>query len=211
MHPAYLREKARALRIERGLTIDEIAERLALSRTTIYYWVRDLPAVERRENPLPGNAAMQRKYRELREAAYAKGVEEFDALAAESTFRDFVCMYVGEGYKKARHRVAVGNSDAAVIRLANYWIRRFASNPVSYRLQYHADQDLRELRVFWRRDVGDASADIELQRKSNSGQLGGRNWRSQHGVLTVCVNDTCFRARIQAWIDCVQAAWLQFG
>ena len=31
------------MRIERRLTIDELAERLALPRTTIYYWVRDLP------------------------------------------------------------------------------------------------------------------------------------------------------------------------
>ena len=42
-HPAYLREKMRRLRTERKLTIDELAERLALSRSTIYYWVRDLP------------------------------------------------------------------------------------------------------------------------------------------------------------------------
>jgi excisionase family DNA binding protein len=42
-HAAYLREKARTIRIERRLTIDELAERLALPRTTIYYWVRDLP------------------------------------------------------------------------------------------------------------------------------------------------------------------------
>ena len=31
------------MRVERQLTIDELAERLALSRSTIYYWVRDLP------------------------------------------------------------------------------------------------------------------------------------------------------------------------
>ena len=42
-HPAYLREKARVLRAQRKLTIDELAERLALSRSTVYYWVRDMP------------------------------------------------------------------------------------------------------------------------------------------------------------------------
>src|SRR5271167_3909663 len=42
-HATYLREKARSMRIERQFTIDELAERLALSRSTIYYWVRDLP------------------------------------------------------------------------------------------------------------------------------------------------------------------------
>jgi excisionase family DNA binding protein len=40
-HAPYLREKARQVRVERKLTIDELAERLALSRSTVYYWVRD--------------------------------------------------------------------------------------------------------------------------------------------------------------------------
>jgi excisionase family DNA binding protein len=68
-HASYLREKARSMRVERQLTIDELAERLALSRSTIYYWVRDLPIpgsgsggewpeAARRK----GNVAMQRKY-----------------------------------------------------------------------------------------------------------------------------------------------------
>jgi transposase len=50
-HPPYLRAKARELRTERRLTIDEIAERLALSRTTIYHWVRDLAPIERSGRP----------------------------------------------------------------------------------------------------------------------------------------------------------------
>jgi transposase-like protein len=39
-YPAYVREKARRMRVERDFTIDEIAERLAISRQTIYHWVR---------------------------------------------------------------------------------------------------------------------------------------------------------------------------
>ena len=61
-YPAYVREKARKLRVEKRLSIDEIAERLALPKTTIYYWVRDLPlGRERRANPGhgKGNRSMQ--------------------------------------------------------------------------------------------------------------------------------------------------------
>lgn len=36
-YPPYLKEKARTLRRERNMTIDDLAERLALSRSTIYY------------------------------------------------------------------------------------------------------------------------------------------------------------------------------
>jgi len=91
----YLREKARTLRVDARLSILEIGERLALPKTTIYYWVRDLPLDHpRRENPHPGTNAMQRKYKLLREAAYEEGRRSFSVLAAsDPTFRDFVCMY----------------------------------------------------------------------------------------------------------------------
>jgi len=99
-HPAYLREKARSMRTARQFTIDELAERLALSRSTVYYWVRDLPisrAGRANAGQRRGNRAMQRKYRLLREAAYKDGLQSFDRLAAEPGFRDFVCLYKRRG------------------------------------------------------------------------------------------------------------------
>ena len=95
-----MREKARALRAQRKLTIDELAERLALSRSTIYYWVRDLP-IERKgranADQRRGSRAMRRKYRLMREEAYREGLESFDALVRDPSFRDFVCLYIAEG------------------------------------------------------------------------------------------------------------------
>jgi hypothetical protein len=92
-YPAYIRDKARAMRTERNLSIDEIAERLALPRTTVFYWLRDLPidrsARPRTQAQINGNLAMQEKYRRLREAAYAEGRASFDALALDPSFRDF--------------------------------------------------------------------------------------------------------------------------
>lgn len=69
------------MRVKHRLSIDALSERLGLLRSTIYYWVRDLP--------IPGSGsgggwptsaqrlgtrAMQRKYQRLREAAYAQGL-----------------------------------------------------------------------------------------------------------------------------------------
>ncbi len=144
------------MRVERRMTLDDIAERLALPKTTVWYWICDLPAPPRRANAGQrlGNEAMQRKYRLLREEAYARGRAEFVELCAEPTFRDFVCLYIAEGYKRSRTSV------------------------------------------------------IAVQRKSNSGQLQWRTWRSVNGVLMVRTADTLFRARLQAWIDCISAEWL---
>ena len=214
-HAKYLREKARSMRIERQFTIDELAERLALSRSTIYYWVRDLPIpgsgsgggwpeAARRK----GNRAMQRKYRVLREEAYKQGLEEYEALAADPTFRDFVCLYIAEGYKRRRHDVSICNSDPAVMRVATGWIRRLTEKRLDFSIQYHADQDLAELREFWSGTLGIDPEAIRLQRKSNSGELNRRTWRSRYGVIAVCVHDTLLRARLQAWMDLLRSEWL---
>jgi excisionase family DNA binding protein len=213
-HATYLREKARSLRIERQLTIDELAERLALSRSTIYYWVRDLPipgsgpgGVWPEAARRKGNLAMQRKYRLLREAAYEEGMREYEALAVDPTFRDFVCLYIAEGYKRDRNIVSICNSDPAVVRLATRWMRRLADKPPVFWIQYHADQDLDELREFWAGELVVEPASIRTQRKSNSNQLAGRIWRSRHGVLTARICDTGFRSSVQAWMDQLRSEW----
>jgi hypothetical protein len=212
-YPAYIREKARELRRTRQLTIDQLADRLALPRTTIYDWVRDMP-IPRPSVPFSekarrkGNRAMQAKYRRLREQAYELGYWEFPRLASHPTFRDFVCLYIAEGYKRSRNTVSLANSDSGVIKLANRWIHEFSRNAVTYWVQYHADQDLEELSEYWGRELGVPPEGISFQRKSNSSQLRSRTWRSKHGVLTVRAQDTLFRARMQGWMDRLQRSWL---
>ena len=209
-HPPYLREKAIQLRVERKLSIDEIAERLALPKTTIYCWVSHIPLQRDRRSggQVLGTLAMQANFRRKREDAYADGAVDYDALRVEPTFRDFVAMYIAEGYKRSRNTVSLSNSDPIVIRLATHWIRRFAIRPPSFRVQHHADQDPDELRAFWGAALNIDPGSVELFRKSNSGELRGRTWRCVHGVMQVAAYDTLFRARLQAWMDSLQRDWL---
>lgn len=207
-YPAYLRERARELRETKHLSLDEIAERLALPKTTVWYWIKDLPLGRaRRENGHPGNVAMQAKCRRLREEAYEQGRAEYDALMKLPTFRDFVVLYIAEGYKRNRNRVSIANSDERVIAMAAGWLARLSHNAPWYCVQYHADQNLEELRAFWGACLAIDGDLVRLQRKSNSGQLNGRSWRSKHGVLTAGVHDTYLRARLQAWIDRIREDW----
>jgi transcriptional regulator with XRE-family HTH domain len=210
-HPTCIREKARQLRRVKHLTIDELADRLAVSRTTAYYWVRDLPIPITAAQSLAQRRASKttkRKARLLREAAYDEGLKWFAFFSLDPLFRDFVCMYIGEGYKRDRNRVAICNSDPAVLRLSKPWFELFSGNPITYSVQYHSDQDLPGIRSFWARELGIPPTSIILQRKSNSGRLSGRAWRSENGVLAMSASDTYFRAELQAWVDCVRDDWL---
>jgi hypothetical protein len=92
--------------------------------------------------------------------------------------------------------------------LCDRWIGRLSSATPAYRVQYHADQDLDELKRFWGELLHIDPERVAMQRKSNSGQLAGRTWRSLHGVLTVHVGDTLLRARLQAWMDRLRDSWL---
>ena len=205
----HLREKALQLRAEQHLTLDEITEWLRLPRGTIYHWIKDVPIPPRQQHwgQRQGTEAMQAKYAALRDAAYQQGKTEAPALLAETSFRDFVVLYMAEGSKRKRNVVEFVNSDSLMIALANRWISTFARNPLRYRLQYHADHDIAELRQYWGGILNVVPDIISVLRKSNSGQLAKRQFRSEYGVLSISVGDTYLRARLQAWMDVVKAQW----
>jgi hypothetical protein len=227
-HSRYLRQMARSLRVEQQLTVDELAARLALPRSTIYYWVRDLPLREDRHRE-PGTARPKEARPPSRErdseSAYEEGLESFDELAAQPTFRDFVCLYLLAGEQRDRTRVALTNSDPAVMRLASRWLRRLTDRAISLSLQCAPGQSLGELRRFWGEAVGAEPRAIRARRNGGREDVGDRlsagagaapDSRGEgerepaglrHGLLTVAVEDTLLRARLQAWMQRTRESW----
>jgi hypothetical protein len=125
---------------------------------------------------------MQNKYRLLREAAYEQGLAEYEQLMALPTFRDFVVLYIAEGYKRSRNTASICNSDPAIVSLSARWLKFLSGRTPVVRLQYHRDQDEDELRTFWGATLGIEADTVRLQPKSNSSQLRTRVWRCPHGV-----------------------------
>lgn len=200
------------MRRQQRLSLDEIVERLALPRTTVFHWIKDIPLQRPRDDyATPARerawAAQSERYRVKREAAYAQGVEEYAELVLRPTFVDFVVLYVAEGSKRNRNTVAICNSDPAVMQLSARWLRELTDRALRFSIQYHADQDLDELTRSGASRSRSRPARLRVHRKSNRSQLAGRTWRSIHGVLTITVADTMLRARLQAWIDLTTARW----
>ena len=120
-----------------------------------------------------GYAQHAAEVRRSTRGGFPPGPHRVADLIEEPTFRDFLCLYMAEGYKRSRNTVAVCNSDHRIVVLCARWIRRFTSNKIRYAVQYHADQDLDELRRFWAAKLAVTPGDINVQRKSNSGKLAG--------------------------------------
>ncbi|MBV9818903.1 MAG: hypothetical protein JOZ07_11210 [Solirubrobacterales bacterium] len=209
-HPDYLRRRTRELRVARQLTLDELVERLALPRTTVYGWIRDLPLQRPRNSSAAqrkGTRAMQAKYRRLREDAYARGLAEYPQLVAVPTFRDFVVLYIAEGYKRSRNTASLCNSDPAVMVVAASWMRRLGECEPTLRVAHHRDQDQGALRAFWAEQLALVPAAVRFEPKTNSSELRSRTWRCPYGVAAVDLHHTEFRSRLQAWMDRVKDDW----
>jgi hypothetical protein len=213
-HSRHLRDMARLLRVERELSVDLLAKRLALPRSTVYYWVRDLPLrAARPDSAAAGPGRGGGADADLRpsppegESAYEQGLRSYDELVAQPTFRDFVCIYILEGYKRDRSKVALASADPAVMRLAHRWIWRLTDRSPAMSVHCSADQSFSELRRFWSDTVGEQTAAIRARSAGDGHQLHRWSPPPVHGVLTVTVDDSELRARLQAWMYRTRESW----
>jgi hypothetical protein len=209
---AHLRNKARDLR-RKGATLTAICARLALSKSTVYYWIKDTPIPRTACQTAQLKRATQaniRKHREQRQRWYHEAYAEAAEILKDPLKRDFVVLYAAEGFKRDRNRVEICNSNPSIVHIAHRHIVELSNSAnIQYRLQCHIDNDEGGLKRYWARLLGVRSHHIRIARKSNSGGLSGRKWRSEHGVLSISVGDTRLRCRLQAWMDHIQREWLR--
>ncbi len=138
---------------------------------------------------------------------YEQALRSYDDLAAQPTFRDFVCIYIADGYKRDRRRVALASADPDVVRLAHRWIRWLTDKSPSLTVLHTREHGREELRRFWSEVVGERVESIRT-RGAFAGELEhARGVRPLRGVLTVSVDDGVLRARMQAWMRRTREGW----
>src|SRR3974377_1978584 len=125
-----MRIEAERLRRDEGLSYNEIAARLGLSKSTLSHWLRDIPLrpelaallqsrlranrAEFAERAWPIN---RQRYAEARAKAYCAGAERVAASpkSAEVSELALAMLYLGEG-SKSGNRVQMANTDARIVR-----------------------------------------------------------------------------------------------
>jgi len=208
----HLKEKAIVFR-KKGMSLDDICKRLSMKRGTVYYWIKNTPlsSVTKKQSnsAIAAGKVAHRKFKKLRDEAYDLGLKEYQELTQEQTFRDFIILYLTEGYRRNKNVVSVANSNENIVILSHKWIKKLA-NPerkMIYSLQCHVDNNEEKLKKYWSNLLEIKTDLIKVIRKSNSGEMSGRNWRSKYGVFTIGIGDTYLRCRLQAWMDLLQKEW----
>src|SRR5512132_4155619 len=120
------RQQARLLR-GTGLSLDEIAARLGVSKSSVSLWVRDvefesLPRVTRGRRREP-NALQRRRQAEI-DRLLAEGRARIGRLSEREFLVAGVALYAGEG-SKGDGRVRFVNSDPRMVVFFCYSLRHF--------------------------------------------------------------------------------------
>lgn len=147
-----LQEQARVLRAQ-NLTLQQIATRLGISKSSVSLWVRDVPFTpsKRRHGPRLRPHPQQLAKAQQIEESNVQGLATIGQLNEAAFLVAGVALYAGEGSKRD-HSVGFANSDPAMIRLRCAWLRRFFEideSRLRMRVYLHQGLDLEVAEEFW--------------------------------------------------------------
>src|SRR3989344_632704 len=164
------RSKAIELRIKHKLGYGAIAKRIKVSKSTLSYWLKDLPLSDdrilqlRREAWSRGQASRElfrktmREKRQAREnTVYLEQKRKLGKLSEQSLFVAGLMLYLAEGSKKNPYSICFSNTDPEIIKFFVSWMERFMDIPRSRmkgQLHLYASMDIAAEKRFWARELG---------------------------------------------------------
>lgn len=146
------REEARRLRAQ-GKTLQEIAELLGVSKSSVSIWVRDVaftPSKRRYGPHRRPHPFHERKLREIAECD-AEGLRRVGTLSSGAFFAAGIALYAGEG-SKTDGSIRFANTDAAMMSFFAAWLRRFFDideSRLRVRVYLHQGLDLDAAQRHW--------------------------------------------------------------
>lgn len=145
-------EKARLLRAEHR-TLQEIADRLGVSKSSVSLWCRDMDVVVPRR-PSTGNRSTHpfhfAKVAEIDECD-RRGLERLGTLSEQAFLVAGAALYAGEG-SKADGKVLFANTNANMVAFFCRWLRTFFTvdeERMRARIYLHAELDLQAATAHW--------------------------------------------------------------
>lgn len=162
---ALLREQAVNLRLSDELSYGEIQKRLKVSKSTLSYWLRDLPLSKgkilelRRSGWNKGEASreifratMREKQLCREDATYQRYLEKFSNPSESIDFVAGLMLYASEGNKKDRYRIALANTDLSIIKFFVGWLHKYLyveKSEMKIELHLYGNMDILSEEQYW--------------------------------------------------------------
>ncbi|MDO8626564.1 MAG: hypothetical protein Q7K39_03895 [Candidatus Magasanikbacteria bacterium] len=151
------------------------------------------------------NLSRESKKRDDREAA----MQDIEKLDFSIVLKELLLtmLYLGEGFKKIRSAVALGNSDPRILGAFVKLLRdiyKVADFRLRCYLYLRADQNPEKEKRFWSK-VLKISATQFRKSQVDKRTLGKKTWKGYHGVCAVY----CYDARIEKRLTVLQEVLLE--
>lgn len=160
-----LREKAIQLRLKKQMSYSAIRKELGVSKSTLSYWLRDLPLSEekiialRKASWQKGEAAreryrntMQRKREDASRNVYEEECRRLTKMSSDSHYIAGLMLYAAEGEKKNRYRIALANTDLRIVCFFQKWMNVFLDikyEDMRAQLHLYENMDIKKEEQFW--------------------------------------------------------------
>jgi hypothetical protein len=187
---------------QKGKSAKEAGERLGISEKKVRYWMRKAGI----------------KARSWSEATYCKRNPKgnpFKIIDQLQNSKDLMLffvalgLYLGEGTKKGKHNVALGNTDPGILRAFLNFLRTICKvdeSRIFAELNIFDDVNTEDARAYWTQAVGISKKQIRhvACRKSKGGTYKNK---SRYGTLTIKVCNFKLKKIIIEWcsrvlLDC---------
>lgn len=197
-----------------NLSMKEISEKMNRPVGTIKRWLAPYQLKASSElikaNALKGSLKMQENYALKREEAYNKAKETVELDLKDNLLRDFVNIYIGEGTKKGKCSISIVNSDPKIILLSLFIMKKFflkEDKKINLEVRYYKENNNElELLEYWRNLVNDESVKFTTYLQPTV-KAEGHNNSNQYGLVTLKINDSYAKEKLNAYMDYVKEEW----
>lgn len=211
-----MQEKTRTLR-SNGLSLNEIAHRLKMSKSTVRYWCRDIILSRQQQSHLlkkqeTGRIHAAETIRQKRIAItkelLQQGIRQIEQLSPRELLLVGASLYWAEGYRKGDGEFGFTNSDPRMIKLIIHWLQNACNIEKS---QIHAriciniahKKRIRGIQKFWAKTIPLSIQQFSKPtfiRIANKKQYANSN--EYYGTLRIKVRrSTNLRRKILGWIE----------
>lgn len=158
---ARYKEKAEALTLrKKGMSYSAIKEKLGVSKSTLSYWLGDLPLSREQINELRAHSpkriekyrnTMRVKREKRMNAVYEVIGQDLNILTKREIFVAGFFLYWGEGGKTKTYSITFSNTDPSMIRFYLRWVKQLGvpDKKVKVRLHLYTDMNIEEKIKFW--------------------------------------------------------------
>lgn len=199
---------------KQNLTIKEISEKINKSESTVKRWLLPyglkVSSENQKVNALKASLKMQENYALKRVEAYNKAKATVAVDLEDTLLRDFVNIYIGEGYKRNRDSVSIVNSDPKIILLSLYVMKKYflkSDKKMIMQIRYYKENDNElELLEYWQNLANNENVKFTTYIQPTV-KAEGHNNSNKYGLVTVTINDTYAKQKLNAYMDYVKEEW----